>query len=186
MTPDVADARYLVWPERQRPPSVELPDDYAIRTYQQDDRDALLDLLQAHWPLTDDELQDYLDHILPNGLFLVETRDHGELVGAAGAVHNPDGGDQYFPFGGEVGYLYVAESHRRQGIGYALASAATRRLDAAGYTSIRAGTQNPIAVLLFLNLAYQPFAPSSDAAGSWRPVYDELGIPFDRDRVVTP
>lgn len=186
MNPDVADTRYLVWPERQRPPSVDLPDGYSMRTYREDDHAAMLGLLQAHWPISDDELQDYVDHALPNGLFLVETRANGELVGAAGALHNPDAGDHYFPFGGEVGYLYVAEGHRRQGIGYALASAATRRLDSAGYTSIRAGTQNPIAVLLFLNLAYHPFSPSQDAVGAWRPVYDDLGLPFDRDRVVTP
>lgn len=186
MSPDVADTRYLVWPERQRPPSVDVPDGYAMRTYQQDDRDALRDLLEGYWPISDDDLQEYIDHVLPNGLFLVETRDTGDLVGAVGAVHNPEAESHYFPFGGEVDYLYVAEDHRRQGLGYALASAATRRLDAAGYTSIRAGTQNPIAVVLFLNLAYRPFAATEDAAGGWRPIYDELGIPFDRNRVVTP
>lgn len=185
MHPDVADTRYLVWPEHQRPPSVALPDGYAMRTYR-DDRDALHGLLNQHWTLDDEELQDFVDHVLPNGLFLVETRDSGDLVGAVGAVHNPDAGGHYFPFGGEIGYLYVAEGHRRRGLGYALASAATRRLDSAGYTSIRAATQNPIAVLLFLNLAYRPFAADSADAGSWRAIYDELGIPFDRDRVVTP
>lgn len=186
MSPDLAEPYYLVWPERQRPPSVDLPDDYSIRTYREDDRDAVRDLLQSHWSLSDADLQDYLDHVLPNGLFLLETREHGDLVGTAGAVHNPDAGTHYFPFGGEVGYLYVAEGHRRQGLGYALASAATRHLEGAGYTSIRAGTQNPTAVLLFLNLAYRPFSSSREAAPNWRSVYDELGIPFDPDRVVTP
>lgn len=186
MSPDVAETYYLVWPERQRPPSIELPERYSMRSYRQDDRTALHELLQEHWSLPVEAFQDYVDHVLPNGLFLVETRDHGDLVGTVGAVHNPDAGDHYFPFGGEVGYLYVDPAHRQQGIGYALASAATRRLDSAGYTSIRVATQNQIGVLLFLNLAYRPFSRSSETAGAWRAVYDELGIPFDPARVVTP
>lgn len=185
MTPDVPETRYLVWPERQRPPAVDVPDGYAMRTYREDDRDALQALLQSEWQLDDHALQEFIDHVLPNGLFLAETRTTGELVGTAAAVHNPEGSQHYFPFGGEVAYLYVDEEHRRQGLGRALTAAATRRLDSAGYTSIRAGTQNPAAVLLFLDLAFLPFSPHEDDIGAWRQIYDELGLPFDRDRVVT-
>lgn len=186
MTPDDSRTRYLVWPERQRTPAVELPDGYSIRTYRSEDRDALASLLDGGWDIADHELQQFIDHVLPRGLFLVETRDAGDLVGAVGAVHNPDGGRHYFPFGGEIGYLYVADAHRRRGLGRALASAATRRLDDAGYTSIRVGTRSPGAALLFLNLAFRPFSPTPADVGSWRAVYDELGLPFDPDRVVTP
>lgn len=186
MSVDVAETRYLVWPERQRPPSVDLPDEYSLRTYRQDDRDALQRVLRQHWEIGDALFQTYLDRVLPNGLYLVETRESGDLVGTAGAIHNPDTSRHHFPFGGEIAYLYVDDNHRRRGLGRALSAAATRRFIDAGYTSIRAGTSNPAAVLLFLDLAFRPFARSSDAVGSWRSIYDELGLPFDRDRVVTP
>lgn len=186
MNADVAETRYLVWPERQRPPSVDLPTEYSLRTYRQDDRDALQRLLREHWDLDETQFQTYLDRVLPSGLFLVETRESGDLVGTAGAIHNPKASRHRFPFGSEIAYLYVDENHRRRGLGRAMSAAATRRLIDAGYTSIRAGTTNPAAVLLFLDLAYRPFARSSDAVGLWRTIYDELGLPFDRDRVVTP
>lgn len=186
MNADVAETRYLVWPERQRPPSVDLPADYSLRTYRQDDRDALLRLLRQHWEIDDARFQSYIDRVVPQGLFLVETRESGDLVGTAGAIHNPEASRHYFPFGGEIAYLYVDDAHRRRGVGRALSAAATRRLVDAGYTSIRAGTTNPAAVLLFLDLAFRPFSRSSDAVGAWRSIYDQLGLPFDRDRVVTP
>lgn len=186
MSADVTDTRYLVWPERQRPPSVDLPAEYSLRTYREDDRAALLGLLRQHWELGTNLFQTYLDRVLPNGLFLVETRESGDLVGTTAAIHNPDASTHHFQFGGEIAYLYVDANHRRNGLGRAMSAAATRRLIDAGYTSIRAGTTNPAAVLLFLDLAFRPFARSSDAVGSWRTIYDELGLPFDRDRVVTP
>lgn len=186
MSADVTETRYLVWPERQRPPSVDLPAEYSLRTYREDDRDAVQRLLRQHWALDDSTFQTYLDRALPRGLYLVETRESGDLVGTAGAIHNPDASHHHFPFGGEIAYLFVDENHRRRGIGRSLGAAATRRLVDAGYTSIRVGTTNPGAVLLFLDLAFQPFARSSDAVGSWRTIYDELGLPFDRDRVVAP
>lgn len=180
------ETRYLVWPERQRPPAVDLPDGYALRAYTPHDRDVLVGLLREHWAFDDDLFQEYLDRVLPRGLFLVETRSAGNLVGTVGAIHNPDAGRHYFPFGGEVAYLYVRREHRRQGIGRALTAAAVRRLDAAGYTSIRVGTRNPNAILLFLDLAFEPFSVDQTDVGAWRTIYDELGLPFDRDRVVTP
>lgn len=186
MDADVAETRYLVWPERQRPPSVELPDRYSLRTYREDDHAALMGLLREHWALDESSFQDFIDQVLPSGLFLVETRTHGELVGTAAAIHNPNGSRHYFPFGGEIAYLYVTEGHRRAGVGRALSAAATRRLTDAGYTSIRAGTRNPAAVLLFLDLGFRPFSRSPEEVGAWRSIYDELGLPFDRDRVVTP
>lgn len=186
MDADVPETRYLVWPERQRPPSVDLPDGYSLRTYCQDDRDALQGLLCEHWAIDDSAFQDFIDRVLPSGLFLIETRASGDLVGTAAAIHNPKASRHYFPFGGEIAYLYVSDGHRREGIGRAVSAAATRRLHDAGYTSIRAGTRNPAAILLFLDLAFKPFSRSTEEVGAWRSIYDQLGLPFDRDRVVTP
>jgi hypothetical protein len=74
----------------------------------------------------------YRDMLLPNGLFVVERVGSEELVATAGAVHNPNPGRYYFPFGGELGYLIVARDHRKHGLGLAVCAAVIGRFLSAG------------------------------------------------------
>ncbi|MFB6269719.1 MAG: N-acetyltransferase family protein [Halobacterium sp.] len=190
MSEEDADAtRYLVWPEGLRPPDVDVPEGYALRTSRLDgrDRDAVADLLEGEGcPADDDHLAAFRDRVLPSGCFVAVERATNAVVGTCAATHNPDAGRHHFPFGGEVACLVVDPHYRREGLGRALAAAATRRLLEAGYDSVRAGVdpERTAALSLFLNAGYAPFLLSEADVGRWRDVFDALGLPFDRKRCV--
>lgn len=187
---------YLVWPRGLRPPEVSVPDGYALRTVRggEGDRDRVRELLATECRVGPDVECELFDRVLPNGLFFAveEGREArragiGDAVGTCAALHNPDGGDHYFPFGGELAALVVQEGYRRQGIGQALAAASVRRFRDAGYRSIRTEVdpeQLP-AVRLLLNLGFRPFAVDETAVGRWRRAYDRLGLVFDPESCVS-
>jgi hypothetical protein len=101
-------ALYMLWSRSaiSAPLSMSIPDGYELRPYKDGDQQ-LLSSLFAHegWNIDDAEWQDYTDHMLPNGLFMLWHTASNMLVGTAGAIHNPRGGRYYFPFGGELAYL---------------------------------------------------------------------------------
>lgn len=197
-----ADTRYLAWPEGLRPPDVDVPDEYALRTTRLADRDrrTVAALLDTYQDTAGDERADALrDYVLPNGWFVAVERATNAVVGTVSAVHDPgdevgtrplsedrDATDHYFPFGGAVCSLVVSPAHRREGLGCALAAAATRRLLDAGYDSVRVGVdpENLAAAALFVHAGFAPAVLSSGDVGRWRDVFDALGVPFDPERCV--
>jgi len=126
--------------------------------------------------------------VLPNGCFVAVERATNAVVGTCSATHNPNAGEHRFPFGGELAHLVVDPEHRREGLGRALAAAATRRLLDAGYDSVRVGVEPDryAALALSLNAGYAPCLVADGDVGRWRDVFDELGLPFDPAHCVRP
>ncbi|MCG1003381.1 MULTISPECIES: GNAT family N-acetyltransferase [Halobacterium] len=182
------DTRYVLWPNGLRPPDVDVPDGYALRTSSLTGRDrrAVEELLgTAGW---DADVDSFRDRVLPNGSFVAVERATNAVVGTCSAVHDPNAGDHRFPFGGALSSLVVAPEHRREGLGRALAAAATRRLLDAGYDSVRAGVEPDRypALSLYLNAGYAPCILDEDDVGRWRDIFDYLGLPFDPERCLRP
>lgn len=185
------DTLYLCWPDGLRPPDVDAPDGYALRTSRLTDRDreAVTSLLDAGaWTPDEADFEAFRDSALPNGCFVAVERATNAVVGTCSAVHKPNAGDRHFPFGGALAYLVVDPEHRREGVGRALAAAATRRLLDAGYDSVRAGVDPDryAALALFLNAGYAPCVLGGGDVGRWRDAFDYLGLPFDPERCVRP
>ena len=109
---------YLLWPEHllSVPPRADIPAGYVSRPSATGDDAALRRLLkQESWVAADEDWRDYKDRVLPKGLFLILHADTNVLAATAGAVHNPNPGRYYFPFGGELGDLIVHPEHRGRG-----------------------------------------------------------------------
>ena len=157
---------------------------YTLRTYRDDDNQNLLELLGSDGETMDQSAwQQYRDMLLPNGLFLVQDR-FNSLVATAGAVHNPNPGRHYFPFGGELGYLIVAQTHRQCGLGRAVCLAVVRRLLSAGYDSIRVCVQEhrEPAIRTYLNIEFEPFLHSPEIEERWKRICEQLQIDFTPER----
>ena len=172
---------YMLWPRRlDVAPAPCLPANYKLRTYRDSDERALLELLESDGEAMDQSAwHEYRDMLLPNGLFVIEDNDGG-LVATAGAVHNPNPGRYYFAFGGELGYLIVAHTHRRCGLGRAVCLAVVRRLLSAGYNSIRLCVQEhrEAAIRNYLSIGFEPFLHSRETEERWQRISDQLGINF--------
>jgi mycothiol synthase len=147
-----------------------VPDGYELRTYRNSDEDAVIKLLSSDGEsMGQREWQRYRDILLPNGLFVVEDTTGG-LVATAGAVHNPNPGRYYFPFGGELGYLIVLQSQRRRGLGKAVCQSVVRRMMSAGYESIRVCVQEHriAAIRTYLSVGFVPFLHSAEVEQRWQ------------------
>jgi mycothiol synthase len=178
---------YLLWPEHllSYPPSVRAPDGYVARPYVAGDDAALRHLLEPEeWVVADEAWQDYKDRILPGGLFLISHAATGALVATAGAVHNPNPGRFYFPFGGELGNLVVHPGHRGRGLGYLASAMVVGRFISAGYGSIRVCVQGfrLAAVKTYLRLGFAPFLHTEEVSLRWRRVCEEVGWPFEAEK----
>jgi mycothiol synthase len=174
---------YMLWPGQllATPPRTEVPGGYAVRTYTDGDESAFQALLASEdWAMSDRQWQEYRDRLLPNGLFLIVHTGSNTLVASAGAVHNPNPGRYYFPFGGELGDLIVHPGHRGRGLGHTAAALVVRRLLAAGYESIRVGVQGfrlP-AIKTYLKLGFVPFLHHDDLLGRWQRICEQLDWPY--------
>jgi len=176
------DSLVATWPRGLRPPTVSMPDGYALRTTDLagDDADAVAALVG------EGTVADYRNRALPSGWFVAVERATNRVVGTCAALHDPDGEAADFPFGGRVGALFVDPEHRNRGVGRALAAAATGRLLDAGYDSVR--VRAPASATPALHVAvtadYAPCVLEDGDVGRWRSVFDDLGLPFDPSQCV--
>lgn len=176
---------YLLWPRlRHSLVEISVAQDYKLRTYREGDGQRFFELQESDGePLSKQAWQQYRDKLLPQGLFVVEKVESARLVATAGAVHNPNPGRYYFPFGGELGYLIVAPDYRRCGLGKAVCAAVVNRLLKAGYENIRVCVQEHRlpAIKTYLSLGFEPLLHALDVEQRWQRVYAELKAPYTPD-----
>lgn len=176
---------YMLWPVVKRDVVVASPQaDYRVRVYRDGDDSQLIELNRSDGEsMSVGQWRDYLDQVLPEGLFVGEQVATGEIVATAGAVHNAKAGRYYFPFGGELGYLIVAREHRRRGLGGAVSGAVVGRLLAAGYRNIWVCVQEHrvAAIRTYLAVGFEPFLYAAEVAQRWRDVCGELGVAYRPD-----
>ena len=178
---------YMVWPTAQlpRPSDLELPPGYGLRTYLEGDDSDVIDLISIDGDiLTDERWKEYKDRRLPEGLFLIYQTETGRLVATAGAIHNPNPGRYYFPFGGELGYLIVHPEHRGRGLGRIVSALVGQRFLSAGYKSIRLGVQGfrlP-ALKTYLKVGFVPFLHQEDLYPRWERICEQIDWPYQPDK----
>lgn len=195
-TRSVLPALYMVWREGSADMVSRLPElasGYSIVAVPSDRVDEVRGVVELDGAITDLQWREYVDCILPNGLFVARHASR-EPIGTIGAIHNPRGSRYYFPGGGELGYLVVHPSHRGLGLGRALVDAALVRLRGAGYRTMWLGVQDHrlSAIRTYLGAGFVPFLhpPHPDALGErWSAVFDRLGLPASPEqwpRELTP
>ena len=99
-----------------------------------------------------------------------------QLVGTAGAIHNPRGGRYHFPFGGEVAYLVIAPPHRGHGLGAVLTAHVIQRLHVAGYEHFWLGVQGfrlPASKPYF-KLGFVPFLHQDGLVERWQRICGQI------------
>lgn len=172
-------AMYMVWPVHRLPtvPGFVVPAGYVVRSCHNPDLEALRRLIDADGPISGPAWDEFRDHILPGGAFLVDEERSGRPVATASALHNPRATRHYFPFGGEIGYVTVDARHRRRGLGRLVVALAVSRLLAAGYRHIFVGVQGwrlP-AVRCYLRLGFVPLLHSDELLPRWRRICEQIG-----------
>jgi len=181
LSPDerILPGLYMLWPPRD-PPKIALAEGYTLRPSTEEDHDVCTLLLVDGESMSQPEWQNYKDKILPDGLFVIVHDQSNELVATAGAVHNPNPGRYYFPFGGELGYLIVHPEHRGKGLGKAICSSVVQRFLAAGYESVRVavkGWRLP-AIKTYLKVGFVPFLHDPSVLLRWKRICEKLERPY--------
>ena len=172
-------AMYLVWPIAQLPvaPAAVVSDGYVVRQCLEHDLSALRAVIDSDEPISDQAWESFRDRIIPGGAFLIVEAGSGRPVATASASHNPRATRYYFPFGGEIGYVSVAPSHRGKGLGRAITTVAVARLIERGYRNIFVGVQGwrlP-AVKCYLSLGFVPLLHNEELLPRWRRVCEQIG-----------
>ncbi|MEZ4729404.1 MAG: GNAT family N-acetyltransferase [Caldilineaceae bacterium] len=171
----------MVWPKSQleQPPAVSVPIGYRLRTYRPGDEPNFFHVMSLagfeHWDMP--KLLPWLQKVLPEGWFLLEHEATQQIVATAMAVHNPS---QYYPFGGELGWVAAHPDHTGQGLGQVVCAAVTARLLRSGYTNIYLNTDDERlpAIKTYLNLGYRPVVITADMSARWEAICQTLKWPF--------
>ena len=167
----------MLWPELRlpSPPSIAVPDGFALRTYRPEDDRPLVQLMNragfSGWGPAD--LKAWLPRALPDGYFLGIEKETNRMVATTLAAHSPS---SLHPFGGELAWAAVDPDYRGRGLGYATCAAVTRRFIDAGYRRIYLKTDDyrlP-AIKLYLTLGYVPFLFEESMPTRWERVCQQL------------
>lgn len=178
---------YMLWRNSFLPklPELALPPGSHARTYREGDDADVVNLLSVDGEIMTNEVwRDYKDKLLPDGLFLIHHTDTNRLVATAGAVHNPNPGRYYFPFGGELGYLIVHPEHRKQGLGQVISWMVVQRFLSAGYKSIRVCVKGfrLAAIKTYLKIGFVPFLYQKDLYLRWERICQQINWNYEPDR----
>jgi mycothiol synthase len=174
---NAAPAMYMLWPDGRPVPAIPaIPAPYSLSTVVSEDIDHVRPVIEVDGPLSDSGWSQFRDAVVPDGMFVIQEGPSSARVGTISAVHNPAATRFYFPGGGELGYLVVAQEHRRRGLGVALITAALRRLRRGGYRHIFLGVQSwrlP-AIRSYLRVGFQPFIHAPELVPRWESVFAAL------------
>ncbi len=179
-------APYMLWSSNPDTVAafIQTSTEYEIRTYQPGDEHVLRPLFATEgWSIDEHHWQDYLDHVVPNGLFMLWHLPSHRLIGTAGAIHNPRGGRYHFPFGGEVAYLVLDPQHRGYSLGAVLTAYAIRRLYTAGYQHIWLGVQGfrlP-AIKTYFKLGFLPLLHQDALVERWQRICEQIHWEYTPD-----
>lgn len=171
----------MIWPKelRNQPPAVTVASGYRLRTYIPGDEPQFFHVMSLagfeDWDVG--TLQPWLQKILPHGWFLVEHEASNQLVATAMANHNPT---QYYPFGGELGWVAAHPDHAGKGLGMTVCSAVIGRLLKGGYTNIYLNTDDERfpAIKTYLKLGFRPMILTADMTSRWESICQKLEWPF--------
>jgi mycothiol synthase len=171
----------MVWPKAKlaQPPAVTVATGYRLRTYQPGDETSFFHVMSLAgfegWDMA--ELLPWLKLILPAGWFLVEHEASRQIVATAMAVHHPT---QYYPFGGELGWVAAHPDHAGHGLGATVCAAVVARLLSSGYTNIYLNTDDERypAIKTYLKLGFRPVLLTADMAARWETICNRLAWPF--------
>ena len=171
----------MVWPKEllDQPPKVEVAEGYRLRTYRPGDEASFFHVMSLagfeRWDM--EQLLPWLKKILPEGWFLVEHVASEEIVATAMAVHNPS---QYYPFGGELGWVAAHPDHTGKRLGKAVCDAVVARFLSAGYTNIYLNTDDARlpAVKTYLNMGFRPVIVTADMSARWEAICEALEWPY--------
>ncbi len=172
----------MVWPKArlEQPPTIEVSPGYRLRTYRPGDEPEFFHVMSlAGFEGWDTEkLLPWLQKILPAGWFLVEDAASERVVATAMAVHNPS---QYYPFGGELGWVAAHPDHTGQGLGATVCAAVVTRLLNAGYTNIYLNTDDERypAIKTYLKLGFRPVLLTADMNERWQRICTALEWPHE-------
>jgi mycothiol synthase len=122
--------------------------------------------------------QDVIATMHPQGLYFVVHDASGALAATSAAQRKPR---EFYPDGGELGWVAAHPDHRGKGLGYVVCSAVTRRLLAEDHPFLYLLTDDfrlP-AIRIYLNLGWIPFLYTPEVAESWRTVCAGLGMRYE-------
>lgn len=137
-------------------------------------------LLEAEWPVDDAAWAEFVERVIPSGMFVARLATTGAPVGTVSVMHNPRGSRFFFPGGAAIAYLSVIAPHRGHRLGSALTARALERARDAGYRVVWLGVQEwrlP-AIVTYLDTGFVPFLHPPDADGllaRWLDVYRQIG-----------
>jgi mycothiol synthase len=170
----------MVWPEQRlgQPPCVELHERYLLRQCVAGDEPSFFDLMSAcGWGFNEELLRYCRSRLLPAGWFVVTSPPSVAVVASAMSLHNYTGRSTY---SGTLGWVGCLPGHRGNGLGAAVASAATARLLHGGYWDVELYTEHfrQPAIETYFRLGYVPYIYSDAVAETWRAVCRQLGREF--------
>jgi mycothiol synthase len=174
----------MIWPSerRQTKPQVEIPEGYALRTYQPGDETCFFSLMElAGWPNWDEQkLKPWLFRILPQGWFMITEETSGKIVATAMATHDYT---WKYPFCGEVGWVAADPAHSGKGLGFTVVAAVTARFLDIGYQHIHLFTEHwrLAAIKIYLKLGYIPLIDKPEAKELWYQISKQLFWPLQLD-----
>ena len=167
----------MVWPSSRKDlPEVFLPHGYTLRQFVPDDC-VDYDRLMVAAGMELCPLAYWHRHILPDGFFVIESDNNGQLVAGCFASHHPTDRHQR---AGNLGWLAVDPDHDGKGLGRAVSAAVTARLIEGGYSNIYLETHDHRlpAIKIYLAMGWVPLLYCDEMLGRWKRICELINRPF--------